>query len=185
LTGSVLAGTSFGGSRLTVTKTNNASHKGVFSQTETVPASATFPWTVTYRLTIFGGTTPGLHGPFHKIDSITDSNTTNIGTCQALVGTNININQTEVCSYTVTLTAPQTSPLVNTAKLVYEGRGHDVATSISTVNFEPRCADDKHLTKRGLCCPPGKEKGEYCEPLPKPEAARKPATNATLAPRMS
>jgi hypothetical protein len=138
-----LAALSFAGSSsatggdVSLTKANDANHDGVFSATETVPATATYPWTVTYQLTLFGGTTPGPAGPFHTITSITDSNTTNVGSCQALIGTQINNNQTETCSYTVTLTAPQLSPLVNTATMAFDNRGGDATSSSSTVNFPP------------------------------------------------
>ena len=168
LSGSLLAGSSFAAvSEVAITKTNNANHTGVFASTESVPASATFPWVVTYKLTIFGGTAPrpGPLGPLHFIDSITDSNTTNIGTCAALVHTTIKVGQTETCTYTVTLTHAQTTPIVNTASLVYDGAGKDAAKSSSTVNFEPRCPEGRVLVGEDLCCPPGTQNPIYCEPL--------------------
>lgn len=138
LTGLVFASTSSAApSNVSITKTNDANHDGVFSSTETIPTTATYPWTVTYQLAIFGGTTPGPHGPFHTITSITDSNTTSLGSCAALVGTAINDNQTETCTYTVTLNAPQSSPLVNTATMTFDTGGGDTRSSSSTVDFPP------------------------------------------------
>jgi len=178
--GSVLADQgSGGGGDVTVSKTNDANHSGVFATVETVPASATFPWTVPYRVTISGGSSYGSHPGSTKIISITDSNTSNIGTCQALVGTTISPAQTEVCNYSVTLTAPQSSSLVNTVTLVYDdgdSHGHDydtvrhggggydysdrdVTTSSSTVIFAPVCPLDTRDAKTaggndgGSCCP--------------------------------
>ncbi len=119
----------------TLTKANDANHDGVFTAVENVPKNVTYPWTVTYQLTIFGGTAPGPLGPFHHITSITDSSTSNIGSCQALVGTNINNNQTKTCTYSVTLNGPSSAPLVNQARLVYDNAGADVNSNASTVNF--------------------------------------------------
>jgi hypothetical protein len=125
-------------STVSLTKTNNANHTGTFSSTETIPSTATYPWTVTYRLSIFGGTTPGPLGAFHTITSITDSNTTNIGTtCAGLIGTRINDGQTVTCTYTVTLSGPHLTPLVNTATLKFDNAPGDIKTSSSTVNFAP------------------------------------------------
>jgi hypothetical protein len=119
----------------TITKANDANHDGVYSSSETLPPSAKFPYTVSYQLTIFGGTAPGPLGPFHIIRSITDDQTADIGTCAALVGTIINNNETKTCTYSVTLAAPGSSPLVNTATMVWDGGGADTASSSVTVDF--------------------------------------------------
>jgi hypothetical protein len=135
LTGLVFASVSSAApSTVSITKTNDANHDGVFSATETIPTTASYPWTVTYQLSLFGGSS----GPaVHTIQSITDSNTSQLGSCAALIGTQINSGQTETCTYTVTLNAPQLSPLVNTATMVFDGGGGDTRTSISTVDFPP------------------------------------------------
>jgi hypothetical protein len=119
----------------TITAANDANHDGVYSSSETLPPSAKFPYQVSYQLTIFGGTAPGPAGPFHTIRSITDDQTADIGTCAALVGTTININETKTCTYSVMLTAPGSSPLVNTATMVWDGGGKDKASSSSTVDY--------------------------------------------------
>ena len=67
-----------------VTKLNDADHDGVFSVTENVPKSVTYPWVVTYQVTFNAGTALP-----HRIDSFADSNTSSVGSCAALVGTTI------------------------------------------------------------------------------------------------
>ncbi len=133
LPGPATAGT--GSPQPSLSKTNDADHDGIYHATENVPKNVSYPWTVSYRLSVFGGTSPGPIGPFHTITSITDNRTSNIGSCQALIGTRINDNQTETCSYNVTLTGPASSPLTNTATLIYDNGGKDTPRSSSTVNF--------------------------------------------------
>ena len=123
----------------TITKTNDANHDGTFTASETVGKNATYPYTVTYRLEIFGGTAPGPNGPYHTIVSITDDKTGNNGTCAALVGTNINNNETKTCSYDVVFDKPSGEPVVNTATLTYDSGGNDVVSNQSTVTFEYKC----------------------------------------------
>jgi hypothetical protein len=119
----------------TITKDVDANNDGVFNDSETVTKTASYPWTVTYRLTIFGGTAPGPLGAFHLIVSITDNTTNDIGDCQLLVGTIINNNQTVSCTYTEVLSQAGTSPFVNTATLTYDNGGGDVISDTATVNF--------------------------------------------------
>jgi hypothetical protein len=59
--------------RPSLTKDVDANHDGVFNVTENVPKNVTYPWTVTYRLTIDTGSLS------HHIDAITDNTTSNIG----------------------------------------------------------------------------------------------------------
>src|SRR5439155_26198858 len=82
-------------SRSTITKDVDANGDGVFSNSETVPTTATYPWTVTYRLTLTGGTPAG-----SQVDSLTDSTTSNLGGCQALVRTTIPANGCVSCTST-------------------------------------------------------------------------------------
>jgi hypothetical protein len=117
----------------TITKTNDANHDGVYSASESLPKNASFPYTVSYQLTIFGGTASGPLGPFHIIRSITDDQTSDIGTCAALVGSTINVNETKTCTYSVSLGGPS-GTLVNTATMVWDGGGNDTASSSSTVD---------------------------------------------------
>lgn len=119
----------------TITQANDADHDGVYTSSETLPPSAKFPYTVSYQLTIFGGTANGPLGPFHTIKSITDDRSADTGSCAALVGTTINVNETKTCTYTATFTMPGPSPLVSTATMVWDGGGKDTASSSSTVDF--------------------------------------------------
>jgi hypothetical protein len=130
----------------TITKDVAAANDGVWADTENVPKTVSYPWTVTYRLTIFGGTAPGPLGSFHEIVSITDSTTSDIGDCQLLVGTIINNNQTVTCTYTETLAEAGTSPFVNAATLTYDSGGNDVASNTATVNFPGMTLDKSSTT---------------------------------------
>lgn len=133
----LLPGASLAAGPVSLTKTNDANHDGVYSSSETIPASAVYPWTVSYQLTLFGGSSGGPLGPFHTITSITDDNTTDLGTCAALINTTIAVGATETCTYSVTLTAPSVSPLVNTATMTFDSGGGDSRSNSSTVNFPP------------------------------------------------
>jgi hypothetical protein len=119
-------------SPVTITAANDANNDGVFSSSETIPASATYPLTVAYQITIDGH---GLANAPITIRAITDSNTSNIGTCAALINQTIDVNAGVTCSYSVTLNAPQVNALVNTVSLRFNGG--DSTTSSSTVNFAP------------------------------------------------
>lgn len=128
LAGSAL---SSGITRPSLTKLNDANHDGTFSAVENVPRNVTYPWTVTYQLTLYAGSSS------HRVDSISDSSTSAIGTCQALVGTTIPAGGSASCTYSVTLSGARSQPLVNTAAWTYDlNRRHgDIARGSSTVNF--------------------------------------------------
>ena len=119
--------------RPSITVANDADHDGVFSSSETLPPSAKFPYTVTYQATLYSGFVPGGGGAL--IRSITDDQTADVGTCAAFVGTLIPNDQTRTCTYTVTLNGPGAAPLVNTATMVWNSGGRDIASGSSTVDF--------------------------------------------------
>lgn len=132
----------FGGSALasgtkpTISVANDANHDGTFSATENVAKNATYPWTVTYQLTISAGTFD------HKIQSIADDTTSSLSStthpgqsCAAVVGTTIAAGSTVTCYYDVSLSGPGSAPLVNTVTVMWDHLGGDTATSSSTVNF--------------------------------------------------
>jgi len=121
--------------RPSVVTENDANHDGVFSSSETLPPSAKFPYDVTYRLTIYSGSGFGPPNAVFILRSITDDRTADVGSCAALVGTSVSLDVTRTCTYTVSLTAPGPEPLVNTATIVWNGRGNDFAASSSTVDF--------------------------------------------------
>jgi len=119
------------GEKPTLTKSVDANADGVFSDTENVPKTVSYPWTVTYQLTITAGTFK------HRIDVITDSTTSDLGGCQALIGTTVPAGGTVSCTYTETMSQAGTSPFVNTATLTYDvnALGGDVLSNTATVNF--------------------------------------------------
>jgi hypothetical protein len=91
-------------------------------------------------LTIFGGTFA------HTIVAISDSTTSDIGSCAALVNTTINSNQTISCTYTEVLSQAGTSTFVNTATLTYDSGGNDVLSNDSNVNFPGMTLDKSSTT---------------------------------------
>jgi hypothetical protein len=148
LSAAFVAGTSLAASPVTVTAANDANNDGVFSSNETIPASAAYPLSVAYQLTIDGH---GLANAPITIRSITDSNTSNLGTCQALVGQTIDVNAPVTCSYSVTLAAAQVNPLVNTVTLKFNGTAsgrQDSTTSSSTVTFPPTTSAGRRVRDR-------------------------------------
>lgn len=129
----------FASTHPTISKTVDADNDGTFNATETVPSDAAYPYTVTYQLTVNGGTGPAPYkdstGQYHIIASINDSNTSDIGSCQALVGSKLYVNTSETCTYTYMISAPMSSPLVNTVTFYWDSAGKDVANSSATVDF--------------------------------------------------
>jgi hypothetical protein len=117
------------GEKPTLTKLVDANADGIFNATENVPKTVSYPWTVGYQLTIDAGTFN------HKIVAITDSTTTDIGTCAALIGTTVLANTSVSCTYAEPLAAAGTEPFVNTADLTYDSAGGDVLSDAATVNF--------------------------------------------------
>src|SRR5262245_16091260 len=122
----------------TLTKSVDANGDNVFNDTENVAKNVVYPVTVTYQLTITTGSFQ------HHINTITDSTTNNIGTCQAIVGTTLAANTTVSCTYTEVLSRG-TVPFVNTASLDFDNAGGDVLSNTSTVNF-PGMSLDKSST---------------------------------------
>ena len=128
-------GASASGTRPSVAKDNDANHDGTFSDTENVAKNVTYPWVVTYRLTIDAGTFSG-----HKIVAINDDLTSNLTSssspsCASLVGTTIAAGATEWCYYDVSFAQAAASPVVNTATITWDNAGGDTSSNTSTVNF--------------------------------------------------
>jgi len=117
------------GVKPTLTKDVDANGDGVFNDTENVAKTASYPLTVTFRLTITAGSLN------HTIDSLTDSTTANLGGCAALIGAHILANSTVSCTYTETLAQAGAAPFTNTASLTYDGGGADVLSNTATVDF--------------------------------------------------
>jgi hypothetical protein len=125
---------------------NDANHDGTFSDTESVPKNVTYPWTVTYRLTITAGIFRAI------VQSITDDKTgpplTSSSTsqdCDALIGTTVPAGTSVKCYYDAIITGPAAAARVNTATFTYNVGGLDSAWDSSTVNF-PSLTLDKSST---------------------------------------
>ena len=127
------------GDKPTLTKSVDANGDAIFNDTENVAKTVTYPLTVTYQLTVTAGSFD------HQIVAITDSTTSDLGGCAALIGTTITAGSTVTCTYTETLAAAGTSPFVNTAALTYDNGGNDVLSNTATVNF-PGLTVDKTST---------------------------------------
>ena len=134
------------GTSPSVSKDNDANHDMVYSTTENVPKNVTYPWTVTYRLTLNAGTFAS-----HKVVAISDDMTTNLTSalsspsCASVVGMTIAVNTSVVCYYDVTLSQASAAPLVNTATITWDNGGGDTRSDTSTVNF-PSLSLDKAST---------------------------------------
>jgi hypothetical protein len=133
--GGTTASGAINGTPPSIAKDNDANHDGVYNDTENVPKNVSYPWTVTYRLTINSGTFS------HKLQSITDSLTSNLSSSNASPSCSsftlpytIAANSTLICYYDVVLQGPSTSPLVNTATTTWDNGGMDAKSNTSTVN---------------------------------------------------
>ena len=133
----VAAGSPAAATRPTITKLVDADNNGTFNDSETVPATATYPWTVTYRLTIDAGTYS------HLIKTISDpmggalTSATKSPSCSSLVGTTIAAGSSTVCYYNVTFHQASSAPLVNTVTIHWDSAGQDTTSASATVNFPP------------------------------------------------
>ena len=128
----------------TITKDVDANNDAVFSNTENVPKTVTYPWTVTYRLTIFGGTAPGPSGAFHTIVGISDSTTCDIGIVDCWRYDHK--QQRPSNARTPRVRQAGTSTFVNTATLTYDSGGNDVLSNDSNVDFPGMTLDKSSTT---------------------------------------
>jgi uncharacterized repeat protein (TIGR01451 family) len=124
---------------LTVTKDNDANHDAAFTDTETVPGSAVYPYTVTYKATIHNGAASSA-----TITAITDdkvaaplrSASTTDTDCADVIGTSIAAGATVTCYYDTTFASPAQAQVVNTVSVTAtNSAGSDTKTDTSTVNF--------------------------------------------------
>jgi len=145
------------GTKPSLVKANDANHDGVFSPSETVPNGATYPYTVTYRLTI----DPGTAGS-HCIASFTDTLVSSLsglvsthkpsgGTdCKDLVYTLIVAPNTYTCYYDVTFSATQAAQgsIGNTATMTWDLnlQGNNTTSNNSIVYFTAPTTTSQGLT---------------------------------------
>lgn len=131
----VAAGSPAAATRPTITKLVDADNNGTFNNSETVPATATYPWTVTYKLTIDAGTYS------HLIKTVSDpmagalSSATNSPSCSSLAGTTIAAGSSTICYYDVTFHQASSAALVNTVTIHWDSSGSDTTSASATVNF--------------------------------------------------
>jgi hypothetical protein len=130
-------------SKTDVVVDNDANGDNVFGDTENVAKNASYPLTVSYRLTLTAD--PNFGAPILALsDDKTSPLTSSLHSpsCAGLVGTTtVAAGASMVCYYDATLTGPGAAPLVNTANFRW-GNGLDVAWDSSTVNF-PSISLDK------------------------------------------
>jgi hypothetical protein len=152
LTGSAFAtSTTLSGTDVAVD--NDANHDGTFSDTESVPKNVTYPWTVTYRMTLTAGT-------FHAlVQTLSDDQTaaplvsaTRSPSCASLIGVDIPAHISRTCYYDATLTGPSSTPLVNNVLFTFNAAPFDSAYDSSTVNF-PSLTLDKSSTTALVTAP--------------------------------
>jgi uncharacterized repeat protein (TIGR01451 family) len=135
------------GAKPSVTKDNDANHDTVFSDTENVPKNVSYPWVVTYRLTLDAGTFGS-----HTIAAISDNMTSTLTStlyapsCASLVGSTIAANTTESCYYDVSMAQAASAPVVNTATITWDSGGADTTSNTSTVNFPSLSLDKSSST---------------------------------------
>jgi uncharacterized repeat protein (TIGR01451 family) len=124
---------------LTVVKDNDADHDTTFTDTETVPGNATYPYTVTYSVTISNA---GSSAPA-TIDAIGDDKVTGDlvsaakdPDCKDLLGTTLAGGASVTCYFDATFANADPGQVVNTASVTASnGGGPDTATDTSTVNL--------------------------------------------------
>src|SRR5262249_4491015 len=119
---------------ITILKTNDANHNGLFSQVEAVSLSATYPYTVPYMLTIQN------NGGAGTISSIVDdkvnvsaATSTYSPTCKSLIGTVIGPGQTKTCYYDAVFANSNGGTVTNLATVTVGGSS---VSNNSTVHFD-------------------------------------------------
>lgn len=124
----------------TVSKTNNADHlDGTFSDNETVPGTAVYPWTVPYRLVIANtGSSP------MTLASITDDKVPSLlaplsggsPECATLIGTVVAGGDSVTCFFEATFYNANLTQVLNTVTITATNlAGTTVLSDSSTVSF--------------------------------------------------
>ena len=122
-----------------ISLSNDANHDGTFSDTETVAKTATYPYTVTFQVTLnttLGGVIRGL--------SDDSGNLAASPSCAALIGQTVAPGGSAQCTFDVSLASAGTTAYVDNASVTW-GNGEDHASDSSTVNF-PGMSLDKSST---------------------------------------
>ncbi|XOF32871.1 MAG: hypothetical protein ACL93V_12745 [Candidatus Electrothrix sp. YB6] len=137
---------------LAVVKDNDADGNGSFTDTETVPATATYPKTIPYQVAITNNS-----GSAATITAIGDTPHDIMGSsCAALLNTTINADQTVTCTFNATFVNADSGSVTNTFEVTADNTaGSDTASDTSKVNFEqnPAMTVEKSSTTTGLSAP--------------------------------
>ena len=127
---------------VTVTKDNDANDDGTFSDTETVPVGATYPYTVTYKATIQN--TANVAATITTIDDDLAADplqTAQAGLtdCSSLIGTSIAANSSLTCYFDDTIANGNSASRTNTLSVTLTNSvGSDSDTDTSTVLMKGR-----------------------------------------------
>jgi hypothetical protein len=121
----------------TITAANDANHDGVFNVTENVAKNATYPWTVTFQLTLDAGTFS------HTVATLSDNlgsamtSGTYSPSCASLIGATIAAGTSATCYYDAVLTSSSPVAVSVTATFTWDQNalGGDTASATSTINF--------------------------------------------------
>lgn len=120
------ASTSSAATPPSLTLGNDANQDGAFSPTESVAKPATYPDVVTFQITFNAGSARS-----HTITSLTDTAGADLSGCPSVLP----INSVTTCTYTVTVSGPQSTPITDAVTMNFDGNalGHDTLSATSTV----------------------------------------------------
>src|SRR5436309_11403300 len=127
---------------ISVVKDNDGNRDTFFTDNETLPANAVYPYTVTYKVSI---TNSGGSGTISSIIddktgslTLTGSTTAPAGapSCASLIGTTIGTGVSKTCNYDVTFGNANASQVINQVTVtVTSPAGNSQASDRATVNF--------------------------------------------------
>ena len=119
---------------ISVLKENDANHNGSFSQVEAVSLTATYPYTVTYKLTIQNEGGAGIINSIvdNKTNVLADTSTISPA-CKDVIGQNIGAGQTVTCYYDVVFNSADSGTVTNTVNV---NVGNTTASNSSSVHFD-------------------------------------------------
>src|SRR5439155_1592817 len=127
---------------ISVLKDNDANRNTLFTDTETLPSNAVYPYTVTYKVSITNT------GGSSTISSIVDDKTSSLTltgnttapagapNCASLIGTTIGTGASKTCYYDVTFGNANVPQVINRVTVTATSpAGNSQGTDTATVNF--------------------------------------------------